>query len=437
MRPAIRVFATTQVLCLSLVAAGCVSGSAQRAKSAIIQADIDRARSTDAYRCAPRELALAEAHLDFAAGEYSEGNSLRADEHLTIAEENARKAVLLSRDCGPKKILIAAPPPVLKVERVDRDGDGIVDNEDVCPDVPGVVESRGCPLVIDTDGDGIPDDVDRCPNDAEDMDVFDDEDGCPDPDNDGDDVLDIDDACAYEAGVASADPKKHGCPVYDRDGDGIFDDDDACPDEPGVADADPKKNGCPVRDRDGDTILDDVDACPDEPGVADVDPKKNGCPVRDRDGDGILDDVDACPDKPGVADRNPKKNGCPRKLRMVVIKEDKIEIKQQINFATGKAIIRGKKSFQILDEVILVLNDNPRIKKLRVEGHTDSTGKKAFNVKLSQSRAQAVVDYMVKKGIDPERLEAMGFGPEKPIAPNNTAKGRALNRLTEFNIINQ
>jgi len=91
MRPAIRVFATTQVLCLSLVAAGCVSGSAQRAKSAIIQADIDRARSTDAYRCAPRELALAEAHLDFAAGEYSEGNSLRADEHLTIAEENARR----------------------------------------------------------------------------------------------------------------------------------------------------------------------------------------------------------------------------------------------------------------------------------------------------------------------------------------------------------
>ena len=159
--------------------------------------------------------------------------------------------------------------------------------------------------------------------------------------------------------------------------------------------------------------------------------------MRDRDGDGILDDVDACPDKPGVADRNPKKNGCPRKLRMVVIKEDKIEIKQQINFATGKAIIRGKKSFQILDEVILVLNDNPRIKKLRVEGHTDSTGKKAFNVKLSQSRAQAVVDYMVKKGIDPERLEAMGFGPEKPIAPNNTAKGRALNRRTEFNIVNQ
>lgn len=404
MRPAIRIFATAPVLCLTLVAAGCLSGSAIRAKSAVIQADVDRARATDAYRCAPKELALAEAHLDFAAGEYSEGNSLRAEEHLLVAERNARQAVLLSRDCGPKKILVAEPAPVIKVERVDRDGDGIPDNEDVCPDVPGVVENRGCPLVIDTDGDGIPDDVDRCPADPEDVDGFEDEDGCPDPDNDGDGILDIDDGCPNEPGVASGDPKKHGCPVFDRDGDGIYDDDDACP---------------------------------DEPGVADPDPKKNGCPVRDRDGDGILDEVDACPDQPGIADPNPKKNGCPRKLKMVVIKEDKIEIKQQINFATGKAIIRGKKSFQILDEVILVLSDNPRIKKLRVEGHTDSTGKKAFNQKLSQSRAEAVVEYMVNQGIDPERLEAVGFGPDRPIAPNNTAKGRALNRRTEFNIVNQ
>ena len=371
MRSAVRIFATALVLSLSLVAPGCVSGSAIRAKSAIIQADVDRARSTDAYHCAPKELALAEAHLDFAAGEYSEGNSLRAQEHLVIAERNARQAVILSRDCGPKKVLVAAPAPVIKVERLDRDGDGIPDSEDACPDVPGPVEGRGCPLVIDTDGDGIPDDVDRCPADPEDMDGFEDEDGCPDPDNDGDGILDVDDACPNEPGVASSDPKKHGCPV------------------------------------------------------------------RDRDGDGILDEVDACPDVPGIADPDPKKNGCPRKLKMVVIKEDKIEIKQQINFATGKAIIRGKKSFQVLDEVILVLNDNPRIKKLRVEGHTDSTGRKAFNQKLSQGRAAAVVEYMINQGVDAERLEAVGFGPDKPIAPNSTAKGRALNRRTEFNIVNQ
>lgn len=371
MRSAIRVFAIALVPCLSLVAGGCVSGSALRARSAVIQADVDRARSTDAYRCAPRELALAEAHLDFADGEYSEGNSLRAQEHLDIAERNARQAVILSKDCGPKKVLIAAPTPVLKVERTDRDGDGVPDNEDACPDVPGPAENHGCPIVLDSDGDGIPDDVDRCPFEPEDFDGFEDEDGCPDPDNDGDGIFDVDDACPNEPGVPSSDPKKHGCPVLDRDGDGIPDDEDACPDEPGIPDPDPKKHGCP------------------------------------------------------------------RKLKMVVIKEDKIEIKQQINFATGKAIVRGAKSFQVLDEVVLVLKDNPRIKKLRVEGHTDSTGKAVFNQKLSQSRAEAVVEYLINQGIDPERLDPAGFGPERPIAPNNTAKGRALNRRTEFNIVNQ
>lgn len=435
MRPAAKKFATFFALTTSLVVTGCVSGGAIRSKTATIKADVDRARAANAYHCAPKELALAEAHLDFAQGEYDEGDSGRAAEHLAIAERNARQAVLLSRDCGPKKVLIAAPKPVLKVERVDKDGDGIPDNEDACPEVPGPAEGHGCPLVVDTDGDGIPDDVDRCPVDPEDKDGFEDEDGCPDPDNDSDGILDADDACPFESGVASSDPQKHGCPVFDRDGDGIFDDDDACPDVPGIASQDPKKHGCP--DRDGDGIFDSEDACPDEPGVASEDPKKNGCPIRDRDGDGIPDNEDACPDKPGVADPNPKKNGCPRVLRMVVVKADKIEIKRQINFATGKAIIRGKPSFQILDEVVLVLNDNPRIKKVRVEGHTDSTGKAAFNQKLSQSRAEAVVEYLINQGIDPDRLEAVGYGPDKPIAPNNTAKGRAKNRRTEFNIIDQ
>ncbi|MDR0966532.1 MAG: OmpA family protein [Myxococcales bacterium] len=404
MRSAIRIFTATLVCvpCLAFVVGGCVSGSALRARGQVIQAEVDRARANDAYRCAPRELALAEAHLDFADGEYSEGNSLRAQEHMDIAEKNAREAVYLSRDCGPKKVFIAEAPPVLRIEHNDRDGDGIPDNEDACPDVPGLVENRGCPVITDTDGDGIPDDVDRCPTNAEDVDGFEDEDGCPDPDNDGDRILDIDDACPHQHGVPNSDPKQHGCP-----------------------------------DRDGDRILDIDDACPDEPGVPSSDPKQHGCPVLDRDGDGILDEVDACPDQPGIPDADPKKHGCPRKLKMVIVKEDKIEIRQQINFATGKSLIRGAKSFQILDEVVLVLSDNPRIKKLSVEGHTDSTGKATMNKKLSQARAEAVVDYLVSRGVDPSRLDAMGFGPDNPIATNKTAAGRAKNRRTEFNIVQQ
>jgi OOP family OmpA-OmpF porin len=130
---------------------------------------------------------------------------------------------------------------------LDRDGDGILDNVDACPDEKGVAsedpKKHGCPI-RDRDKDGIVDDVDACPD---------------------------------EPGVASDDPKKNGCPP-DRDGDGIIDAKDACPDLKGVADPDPAKNGCPP-DTDGDGFRDDQDACPNEKGVADPDPKKNGCPT--------------------------------------------------------------------------------------------------------------------------------------------------------------
>jgi outer membrane protein OmpA-like peptidoglycan-associated protein len=134
----------------------------------------------------------------------------------------------------------------------------------------------------------------------------------PPADRDGDGILDKDDACPDEPGVESDDPKKNGCPVRDRDGDTILDDVDACPDEKGVKSDDPEKNGCPIHDRDQDGILDDVDACPDEKGEASDDPKKNGCPPpKDTDGDGIVDPEDACPTDPGPRSEDPKKNGCP------------------------------------------------------------------------------------------------------------------------------
>jgi outer membrane protein OmpA-like peptidoglycan-associated protein len=145
-------------------------------------------------------------------------------------------------------VLMLAYTPEQKLER-DRDHDGILDEDDACPDVPGVKsddpKKNGCPLPSDRDGDGIPDDVDACPD---------------------------------VKGVASDDPKKNGCPP-DRDGDGIPDAEDACPDVPGVKSDDPKKNGCPLpKDTDGDQIMDDVDACPNEKGPPDPDPTRNGCP---------------------------------------------------------------------------------------------------------------------------------------------------------------
>ncbi|HCF61946.1 MAG TPA: hypothetical protein DFS52_28605, partial [Myxococcales bacterium] len=249
----------------------------------------------------------------------------------------------------------------------------------------------------DTDGDGIPDDLDRCPLDPEDKDGFQDEDGCPDLDNDQD---------------------------------GITDEMDECPMEPGPI----ENRGCPIRDRDGDGIFDHLDKCPDEPEDKDGFEDEDGCPDLDNDRDGIADAQDACPIEPGVAQDDPKQNGCPRKMQLVVVKKDKIEIKQQINFQSGKAKILGKRSFQILDEVVQVLNDYPGIKKIRVEGHTDSVGSNKFNERLSQSRADSVVEYLLSQGVSADRIEAVGYGEERPIQSNATAKGRAANRRTEFNI---
>ena len=417
-------------LALASLAAGCVSGNKIRAGGEVIQADIDRARKSGAYRCAPRELAMAEAHLDFAYGEVAEGNGTRGLDHIRIAEENVKKALVLSKGCGPKQVLIKekkeVKPVVVKIEPTDRDGDGVldaddecidvpgpaenngcpwgdkdndgvIDPEDQCPEVPGPAENRGCPVIRDTDGDGIPDDLDRCPLDPEDKDGFQDEDGCPDLDNDGDGIVDTMDACPMEPG-----------PMENR--------------------------GCPVRDRDGDGIVDHLDKCPDEPEDKDGFEDEDGCPDLDNDKDGIADAQDACPIEPGVAQDDPKQNGCPRKMQLVVVKKDKIEIKQQINFESGKAKIKGKRSFQILDEVVQVLNDYPGIKKIRVEGHTDSVGSNKFNQRLSQSRADSVMEYLLSQGVSVDRIEAEGYGEEKPIASNATAKGRAINRRTEFNI---
>jgi outer membrane protein OmpA-like peptidoglycan-associated protein len=121
------------------------------------------------------------------------------------------------------------------------------------------------------------------------------------------------------------------------------------------------------------------------------------------------------------------------KKRLVIVKENKIEILQQVHFATGKATILAD-SHQLLAQVIdaIVSND---IKRIRVEGHTDNRGNKAKNLKLSQDRAAAVADHLVKSGIDRGRLETAGFGDTRPVAPNLTPKGRELNRRVEFIIL--
>jgi OmpA-OmpF porin, OOP family len=219
----------------------------------------------------------------------------------------------------------------------------------------------------------------------------------------------------------------------DRDQDGVADAGDACPDVWGS----PAEHGCPPPpaplppDRDQDGVLDADDACPDRAGAAQPDPTRNGCPPpEDRDQDGVLDAADACPDAAGVANSEPSRNGCP----LVAVKADRIEILERVEFELASATLRDE-STPVLSAVEEVLTKRPDVTRLRVEGHTDDRGTRASNRALSQRRAEAVVAWLVAHGVAAERLEARGYGPDRPLASNGTEAGRQANRRVEFHIV--
>jgi OOP family OmpA-OmpF porin len=390
------------LLAAALAAGGCVSGSKIRADAEVVKQDIARARASNAYKCAPRELALAESNVRFCEDELDQGNWLRANEHVQIALAAAKAALENSKDCAPQEVIVKEPPKVVAIEKTDRDGDGIFDVDDQCPDDP------------------------------EDKDGFEDQDGCPDLDNDKDGVPDVEDGCPNDPGP----PENKGCPVQDRDGDGIKDDIDKCPDVPEDKDGFQDEDGCPDPDNDGDGILDADDKCPNEPEDKDGFQDEDGCPDPDNDGDGIQDFEDKCPNEPGPPD-SPQGKGCPRKFTLIKIDREKkrIEIKQQVHFDTGKWKILPD-SYGLLNQVVQVLKDFPSM-KIEIQGHTDDRGPDDFNQTLSDNRAAAVKEYLIQKGIDPERLRSVGYGETKPIDSNRTARGRAANRRVEFHIIEE
>ena len=187
----------------------------------------------------------------------------------------------------------------------------------------------------------------------------------------------------------------------------------------------------PVGDRDGDGILDNVDKCPDRPEDKDGFEDADGCPDPDNDKDTVADTADKCPNEPGPPDND----GCPKKFQHIVVTQEKIELKQKIFFDTNKATIQPR-SFSLLDEIGSVLKARPTM-TVRIEGHTDSRGTRAHNLKLSAARADSVRQHLVGLGIDPSRMESRGFGPDQPVETNKTAAGREKNRRVEFFITQQ
>jgi hypothetical protein len=257
---------------------------------------------------------------------------------------------------------------------------------------------------VDSDGDGIPDSVDKCPNEPEDKDGFEDEDGCPDPDNDHD---------------------------------GIPDSVDKCPNEPEDKDGFEDEDGCPDPDNDHDGIPDAMDKCPNEPEDKDGFEDLDGCPDPDNDHDGIPDEKDRCPNEPETINGFQDDDGCPdRGDSMVIVAPDRIETLDPVQF-TGLKLTKA--SISLLSQVGATLRARPEIVRVRITAHVQPTNNPDADQARSEKRAQVIREWLVQWGapwgVAATRFEARGFGGTKPLVAPEQRNAAKINDRIEFIIL--
>lgn len=256
------------------------------------------------------------------------------------------------------------------------------------------------PATVDSDADGVFDDTDKCPQEPEDKDLFDDTDGCPELDNDADGVADADDKCPLEA--------------EDKDG---FEDSDGCLD----------------KDNDGDGVADVMDKCPAQPEDADGFNDVDGCPDLDNDSDGFADAQDKCPNESEVINGVDDDDGCPdRGNSLVLVAPDRLELLESIEF---KKFMIQKSSFNLLSQVGATLRANPEILRLRITVYVQPTKRPEQDLQLSELRAFAIREWLIKYGIDEKRLEPRGFGGEKPLVDPKSRNAAAINNRIDLIIL--
>ncbi len=318
----------------------------------------------------------------------------------------------------------------------DADHDGVEDARDQCPelaeDVDGFEDADGCPD-FDNDGDGVPDQDDKCPKELEDSDGFQDEDGCPDPDNDADGIPDKLDACPGEAGVGDPDAKLNGCPFRDRDRDGIVDARDRCPTRPEDKDGFEDDDGCPDPDNDHDGVLDAEDRCPKDKGAAGSDPALNGCPSPDRDGDTFDDAEDRCPDAAEDFDGAEDDDGCPEapaagkprpSLATLVAtqggRRPRFVLKLARSPAFGKDGALTAESRPVVRAIAQLLNAHP---DMVVMVATRPTGGSSQALQQSLTRAFVIVDELRALTHRDEAAEVIGWRAVAPVPGTTDAWG--------------
>jgi len=261
-------------------------------------------------------------------------------------------------------------------------------------------------LAKDTDKDRVADKADACPEAPEDRDGFEDQDGCPDPDNDADGVLDENDQCPEELETANGFEDEDGCPDVnpDNDGDGLANATDACPDE--------------AEDRDG---FEDEDGCPD----------------LDDDGDGVPDTADTCPDQFEIFNGVEDGDGCPDEGPVLLdLATGEIRLLRPLAFLSKKAVLEDDAK-EILDAVAAVIVARPDLLTVEVQVHTDDQGDEDFNLRFSDARSQIIRLYLIDKGVAEDRLTAKGYGETRPLVEGASEKARAANRRVQFVILDR
>lgn len=281
------------------------------------------------------------------------------------------------------------PHSPMECPDMDEDNDEVLNRHDRCPMENGTPERNGCPF-RDLDNDGIEDALDECP-------------------------------------AEWGEKVRQGCPMLDDDLDGVENDKDICPAEAGPPEGvkqDDDRLGCPLRDKDEDGIDDEMDHCPEMKGKKEF----NGCLDLDLDRDHVFNRLDSCPNEAGTEENH----GCPvHEMPLVTLTRARLELMGNVFFVPSQPRLESR-SFGLLDWVARIIKEHPEFPPIVVGAHTDNRGFAQANLRLSQARADAVRQYLIERGVAPERVMAKGYGDTRPIDSNATSIGRENNRRVEF-----